>query len=43
MRRHDLTDEEWAVIQPLLPSKPGGVPRIDDRRVINRPRWRGGD
>ncbi len=27
MRRHELTDEEWAVIQPLLPNKPRGVPR----------------
>jgi len=26
---------EWAVIRPLLPNKPRGVARVDDRRVIN--------
>ena len=40
MRRHELTDEEWAIIQPLLPNKPRGVPRVDDRRVINGILWR---
>ena len=35
MRRHELTDEEWAIIAPLLPNKPRGVPRVDDRRVIS--------
>ena len=36
VRRHELTDEQWQVIAPLLP--PSGVkgrPRVDDRRVIN--------
>ena len=40
MCRHELTDEEWAVIQPLLPNKPRGVPRVDDRRVLNGILWR---
>ena len=40
MRRHELTDEEWAIIQPLLPNKPRGVPRVDDRRVLNGILWR---
>jgi transposase len=31
-RRFDLTDFEWATIQPLLPTKSRGVPRVDDRR-----------
>ncbi|WP_170219033.1 IS5 family transposase [Xanthobacter autotrophicus] len=35
MRRHELTDEEWAIIAPLLPNKVRGVARVDDRRVIN--------
>lgn len=35
MRRHELTDEEWVIIRPLLPNKSRGVPRVDDRRVIN--------
>ncbi len=35
-RRHELTDGQWAVIEPLLPV-PGakGRLRADDRRVIN--------
>ena len=40
MRRHELSDEEWAIIQPLLPQKSRGVPRVDDRRVINGILWR---
>jgi transposase len=36
VRRHELTDEQWQVIQPLLPaSGTKGRPRVDDRRVIN--------
>jgi transposase len=35
MARFDLTDFEWSVIAPLLPNKPRGVPRVDDRRVLN--------
>ncbi len=35
MARYDLSDEEWAIIEPLLPNKPRGVPRADDRRVLN--------
>jgi transposase len=33
--RYDLTEFEWRTIQPLLPNKPRGVPRVDDRRVLN--------
>ena len=33
--RYDLSDFEWSVIQPLLPNKPRGVKRVDDRRVLN--------
>jgi len=40
MCRHDLSDAEWAVIAPLLPNKSRGVPRVDDRRVINGILWR---
>lgn len=34
-RRYELTDGEWSIIEPLLPNKPRGVARVDDRRVIN--------
>lgn len=33
--RYDLTEFEWKTIRPLLPNKPRGVPRVDDRRVLN--------
>jgi len=39
MARFDLTDVEWNLIQPLLPNKPRGVPRVDDRRVLNGIFW----
>lgn len=39
MSRYDLTDYEWRVIGPLLPNKPRGVLRVDDRRVLNGIFW----
>ena len=39
-RRYELTDREWVIIAPLLPNKPRGVPRVDDRRVLNGILWR---
>jgi transposase len=39
MARYDLTDFEWKTIRPLLPNKPRGVPRVDDRRVLNGIFW----
>src|SRR5512139_3915130 len=35
MARYDLSEVEWRLIEPLLPNKPRGVARVDDRRVIN--------
>jgi transposase len=35
MARYELTEFEWRTIQPLLPNKPRGVARVDDRRVLN--------
>jgi transposase len=35
MARYELTEFEWKTIQPLLPNEPRGVPRVDDRRVLN--------
>ena len=40
MRRHELTDTEWDIIEPLLPQNSRGVKRVDDRRVINGILWR---
>src|SRR5512132_464350 len=39
MSRYDLTDFEWRVIEPLLPNKPRGIPRVDDRRILNGIFW----
>ena len=35
MARFDLTDEEWAVIAPLLPRQGRGARRGDDRKILN--------
>ena len=37
--RYALTDREWAAIKPMLPNKPRGVPRVNDRRVLNGIFW----
>jgi transposase len=37
--RHELSDEEWTAIRPMLPNKPRGVPRVNDRRVLNGIFW----
>jgi len=38
-RRYELTDWEWSIIEPLLPDRPRGVPRVDERRVLNGILW----
>ena len=37
----DLTDDEWRVLEPLIPpAKPGGRPRsVDAREVLNGIRY----
>ena len=35
MTRYDLSETEWRLISPLLPNKPRGVARVDDRRVLS--------
>src|SRR5262249_3281509 len=37
--RYELTDNEWAAIKPMLPNKPRGVPRVNDRRLLNGIFW----
>jgi transposase len=39
-RRYELTDVQWDVLRPLLPTSRTGRPRKDDRRVINGILWR---
>jgi transposase len=41
--RHDLTDEQWTLIEPLVPPSTAGQagrPWADHRRVINAVFWR---
>jgi hypothetical protein len=33
--RCQLTDYECVAIKPMLPNKPCGVPRVNDRRVLD--------
>jgi transposase len=35
MARFDLSDEEWAIIAPLLPKRGRGPERRDDRKILN--------
>jgi hypothetical protein len=37
--RYELAEYEWVAIQPMLPNKPRGVPRVNDRRVPNGIFW----
>jgi len=37
--RYELTDYEWTVIRTMLPNKPRGVQRANDRRVLNGIFW----
>ena len=34
-RRYELSDFEWSIIEPQLPNKPRGVPRVDDLARIS--------
>ena len=40
--RFDLTDGQWAVLEPLLPTgqKPGRPPKWTKRQLIDGIRWR---
>jgi transposase len=37
--RYELSDDEWVAIKLMLPNKPRGVPRVNDRRVLNGIFW----
>ncbi|MFD8953966.1 transposase [Streptomyces xanthophaeus] len=40
MRRHERSDAEWQLVQPLLPRSVLGLPRLDDRTILNGIVWR---
>jgi len=37
--RYALSENEWTAIKPMLPNKPRGVRRVNDRRVLNGIFW----
>ena len=37
--RYELSDFEWGIIKLMLPNKPRGIPRVDDRRILNGIFW----
>ena len=37
--RYELSGYEWTAIKPMLPNKPRGVRRVNDRRVLNGIFW----
>lgn len=37
--RYEMTDLEWSIIRTVLPANSHGVPRVDDRRVLNGIFW----
>src|SRR5258705_8336222 len=37
--RYELSDYEWTATKPMLPNKPRGVRRVNDRRVLNGIFW----
>ena len=37
--RYELSHYEWTAIKPMLPNKPRGVRRVNDRRVLNGIFW----
>jgi transposase len=41
-RRHELTDDQWTTIEPLLPPEkpPTGKPNLSHRQVLNGILWR---
>lgn len=41
-RRHDLTDAQWAALEPVLPvgRRPGRPPKWTKRQLIDGIRWR---
>ena len=37
--RYAFSETEWKIIQPILPNKSRGIPRVDDRRILNGIFW----
>ena len=37
--RYELSDYEWTASKPMLPNKPRGVRRVNDRRALSGIFW----
>jgi transposase len=37
--RYELSEYEWTALKSMLPNKPRGVRRVNDRRVLNGIFW----
>ena len=37
--RYELSEYDWSGVKPMLPNKSRGVPRVNDRRVLNGILW----
>ena len=37
--RCEFSEHEWTAIKPILPNKPRGVRRVDERRVLDGISW----
>ena len=37
--RYELSEYDWSGVKPMLLNKPRGVPRVNDRRVLNGILW----
>lgn len=40
MRRHELSDEEWQILRPLLQSRMGRPPKVGNREFLNAVLWK---
>lgn len=40
MRRHELSDDEWRTLRPMLKSRMGRPPKIENRQFINAVLWK---
>jgi transposase len=40
MRRHELSDEEWRILKPLLRHRMGRPPRVANRKFLNAVLWK---
>ncbi len=40
MRRHELTDGEWQILEPMLEGRMGRPPKVSNRKFLNAVLWK---